>query len=110
MELSSATSDERLSAGFHDVTDGQKWEKKEQQVSGVLTSLAEEVDGVGQLGFLQLQLTLLNELKHLAVPKDGEFWGNPGPLLQNLSLQLHVAVRNQLTHHRLTLDLEKRRC
>lgn len=82
------------------------WEK-EKRLLEVLTRFAEEVDGVGQLRFLQLQLTLLNELEHFVVPKNGEFWGNPGPLLQNLPFQLHIAVWNQLPHHRLTLDLGK---
>lgn len=87
------------------VLEGQQCEKREKQLLEVLTGFAEEVDGVGQLRFLQLQLTLLNELKHFTVPKNGEFWGNAGPLLQKLPLQLHIAVWNQLTHHRLTLDL-----
>lgn len=86
----------------------QKCEKREKQLLEVLTGFAEEVDGVGELCFLQLQLTLLNELKDFTVPKNGEFWGNPGPLLQKLPFQLHIAVWYQLTHHRLTLDLERR--
>lgn len=73
-----------------------------------LTSFAEEVDGVGQLRFLQLQLTLLDELQQLLVPQDGELRGNPGPLLQDPALQLHIAVWNQLAHHRLALDLPGR--
>lgn len=79
--------------------------ERTQQQYKVLTSFTEEVDGVVQLRLLQLQLTLLDELKHFVVPKDGELRGNPGPLLQNPSFQLHVAVWNQLAHHRLTLDL-----
>lgn len=71
----------------------------------VLTGFAKEVDGVPQLRLLQLQLALLNELEHVAVPKNGEFRGNRGPPLQKLPLQLHIAVWNQLPHHRLTLDL-----
>lgn len=86
----------------------QNCEQREKQLVEVLTGLAEEVDGVGQLRLLQLQLVLLDELKHLAVPEDGEFRGDPGPLLQKLPFQLHVAVRDQLTHHGLTLDLGKR--
>lgn len=70
-----------------------------------LTSFAEEVDGVGQLGFLQLQLTLLDELQQLVPFQDRELWRNPGPLLQNQALQFHIAVWDQLAHHRLALDL-----
>lgn len=58
-----------------------------------------------ELSFFQLQLTLLHQLQQLVVPEDRELRGNPGPLLQNPALQLHVAVWNQLAHHRLTLDL-----
>lgn len=58
-----------------------------------------------QLGLLQLQLTLLDELQQLLVPDDGELRGNPGPFHEDPPLQLHVAVWNQLAHHGLTLDL-----
>lgn len=70
-----------------------------------LTGFTEEVDSVRQLSFLQLQLALLDELQQLLVPENGELWGNPGSLLQNTALQLHVAFWNQLAHHRLALDL-----
>lgn len=85
----------------------QKRQQKRKQPL-VLTGFAEEVDGVGQLRLLQLQLLLLNELEHLLVPENGEFWRNPGPLLQELPFQLHVAVWDQLTHDGLTLDLGER--
>lgn len=42
------------------------------------------------------------------MPQNREVWGNPGPLLQDPALQLHVAVWNQLAHHRLALDLKGR--
>lgn len=77
--------------------------------SRLLTGFAEEVDGMRQLGLLQLQLALLDELQQLLVPQDGELRGNLAPLLQDAALQLHVAVGNELTHHRLALDLPQRR-
>lgn len=70
-----------------------------------LTSFTEEVGGMWQLSLLQLQLTLLDQLQQLIMPEDGELWADPGPLPQNPALQLHVAVWNQLAHHRLALDL-----
>lgn len=76
---------------------------------GLLTGFAEEVDGMRQLGLLQLQLALRDELQQLVVPQDGEVRGNFAALLQDAALQLHVAVRNQLAHHRLALDLVQRR-
>lgn len=76
--------------------------------SRLLTGFAEEVDGMRQLGLLQLQLALHDELQQLAVPQDGELRGDFAPLLQDAALQLHVAVRNQLTHHGLALDLPQK--
>lgn len=58
-----------------------------------------------QLGLLQLQLALHDELQQLVVPQDGKLRGNFAPLLQDAALQLHVAVGDQLAHHRLALDL-----
>lgn len=60
---------------------------------------------MGELSFLQLQLTVLDELQELMVPEDRELWRNPGSFLKNPALQLHVAVWHQLTHHRLVLYL-----
>lgn len=74
----------------------------------VLTGFAEEVDSVRQLSFLQLQLTLLDELQQLLVPQYRELRRNLGPLLQDPALQLHVAIGNQLAHHWLALDLPRR--
>lgn len=72
---------------------------------GFLTGFTEEVDGVRQLGILQLQLTLLDELQQLVPFQDRELWRNPGPFLQNQALQFHIAVWDQLAHHRLALNL-----
>lgn len=58
-----------------------------------------------QFCFLQLQLTLLDDLKKFQTLKDGELWGDLRPLLENPLLQLHVAVWHQLTHNLLALDL-----
>lgn len=84
-------------------------EVREFACVGLLTGFAEEVDGVRQLGLLQLQLALHDELQQLVVPQDGELGGDLAALLQDAALQLHVAVGNQLTHHGLALDLPQER-